>query len=237
MSDIEAYRALFGADLKKLPYGVLKAIQAAVLAELQKRRQMQSVEVNEARAAIASTEKHFVGLSRPGHAYNNHALKCLPEILDQDWSHLFKGGDPEKKYYVYGHFKPTGMAIRFVHKNLMIKSAGLPFYIGKGTGDRAFDLKRNQGHGETLRGLLKGGTPASDIAFILCDKLTEDEALELESKLIYFFGTKYESGRKGILVNLDIPPRPEMQKRKRKFSLRPNPRPPHPPSGAIQSRG
>ena len=38
--------------------------------------------------------------------------------------------------------------------------------------------------------------------------LTETEALEMESKLIYFFGTKFELERKGILVNLSFPPRP-----------------------------
>lgn len=44
---------------------------------------------------------------------------------------------------------------------------------------------------------------------ILFDGLAEAKALELESKLIYLMGTKYEQGRKGLLVNLEIPPRPE----------------------------
>ena len=32
--------------------------------------------------------------------------------------------------------------------------------------------------------------------------------MEIESKLIYFFGTIYEGGRKGTLLNLDLSKRP-----------------------------
>lgn len=59
-----------------------------------------------------------------------------------------------------------------------------------------------------LRQLRELGVADSEIVSIVRDALTEREALEIESKLIYFFGTKFESGRKGILVNLDFPARP-----------------------------
>lgn len=210
MTDEEAYGALFGADLRKLPYGVLKAIYAGVRRELEIRRRDAAVQRKELAESAAVIEKKFAGRPKLHFAFSHHFLSYLPVLLDQDWSHLFPGGDKEQKYYVYGHFKPTGYPVRFVHKNLMIKSTGLPFYIGKGTGDRAFDMKRNQGHGEILRDLLRRGCSPQDIAFVVCDNLTEAEALEIESKLIYFFGTKYEAGRRGILVNLDIPPRPDL---------------------------
>jgi hypothetical protein len=85
---------------------------------------------------------------------------------------------------------------------------GTPFYIGKGCGDRAWDLNRNEGHGVHLRQLRKRGVADSEIVCIVRDNMTEREALELESKLICFFGTRFEAGRKGILVNLSFPARP-----------------------------
>lgn len=208
-TDIEAYKALFGADLTKLQDGVIEAIYAATRQELTRRRQQRKAVGKDEQAACSSAIKRFRGLSKPHHQFNHHWFKYLPDLLDQDWSRLFSGGDLERKYYVYLHCLNSGSALRFVHRGVQIKTDGTPFYVGKGTGNRAFDLKRNQGHGHTLRGLLKSGVQPSRIVCVVKDHLTEPEALELESKLIYFWGTKYESGRRGVLVNLDIPPRPE----------------------------
>jgi len=69
-------------------------------------------------------------------------------------------------------------------------------------------LKRNQGHGIELNQLLNRGNTPEQIVCIIKDGLSEAEALEIESKLIYFFGTKFERHRRGILVNLDMPSRP-----------------------------
>jgi hypothetical protein len=85
---------------------------------------------------------------------------------------------------------------------------GVPFYVGKGCGQRAWDLKRNEGHGVELRQLLAKQHTPEQIVHLIRENLTERAALEIESKLVYFFGTKFERTRQGMLVNLDIPKRP-----------------------------
>jgi len=202
-----AYSSLFNADLTKLPDPVLKSIRVAVDDELRNRRRERSVQRDQYNELVGEFSKKYRCLPKPHHSFNRHWLRYLTILLDQDWSHLFSG-DTEPKYYVYVHYEPSGKSIRYVSEKAVIRTDGYPFYVGKGTGDRAFDLKRNQGHGAILRGLIDKHSP-NDIVSIVKDGLTESQALELESKLIYFFGTKYEKGRRGILVNLDIPVRPK----------------------------
>lgn len=133
-------------------------------------------------------------------------IRFIPHILKQDWLGLFSSTDTDRKYYVYAHCDPESKFI------LLPKEIGgtsrYPFYIGKGTKDRAYNLKRNEGHGVKLRSLITKGFENKDIVKIIKDNLTEVEALELESKLIYFFGTIFEKDKHGILVNLDIPAAP-----------------------------
>lgn len=208
-SEIDAFQTLFNVNLSKLSVPVLKAIDAAVRGELKTRRQENAVESGYQQDAVNAASKRFRGLSKPHHKYNDHWLGYLGQLLEQDWSHLFSG-DPERKYYVYLHVSPNTKSIRFIHEKCRIKSNGLPFYVGKGCGNRAYDLNRNQGHGVILSQLQNKGYTGIEIVHIVKDKLTEAEAFELESKLIYFFGTRYEKGRKGMLVNLDIPLKPYM---------------------------
>ena len=215
--EVEAYRNLFNTDLSTLTDGVLQAVAAAVRQECDRRRRdkLQGNRVFSAWEDDAA--KRFQGLTKPHHEFNVHWLRYLDELLKQDWSHLFSDGDSECKYYVYMHYEPSGKDIRFVSPNCSIKINGRPFYVGKGAGNRAYDMNRNQGHGEILRQLLKGGSAPQEIVHICKDGLSEARALELESKLIYFFGTRYQKGRRGLLVNLDIPPRPEMAEGGQKY--------------------
>lgn len=212
MDDI-AYRTFFSYDLTKLPTETLKSIYRTVVTELDKRKMEGRAQGKALSAVVNDCRKLSLGLKSPHRGFSRNWLGYLNQLMNQDWSHLFSGNQ-ERKYYVYIHYEPneTGLGIRFFHKKMGLKIKGLPFYVGKGTGDRAYDLNRNQGHGEVLRGLKAKGLGADDIVYIVKKRLTEAEALELESKLIYFFGTKYEKGRRGILVNLDVPPRPEMLK-------------------------
>ena len=98
----------------------------------------------------------------------------------------------------------------------------LPFYIGKGTIDRAYCLKRNQGHGFRLKELFDQGAERSEIVKVIGQNLPEAKAFELEAKVIYYFGTIYEPNRNGILLNLDTGLRPDftlvMQKREKQQS-------------------
>lgn len=74
----------------------------------------------------------------------------------------------------------------------------IPFYVGKGTGNRYKDLNRNETHRKIRQKLNKFN---KDIEVeIVKDNLTEKEALILESKLIDIFGLLPNGGR---LVNLD----------------------------------
>jgi len=198
------YAEFFALDFRKLPLEVLKVVSQRLSQEIHRRKA--KVGIDKAALQVA-----FVGVPISFQGGEDRASGYLQLLLDQDWSHLFAGGDPEPKYYVYAHVNPTTpSSMRLQAGRLSLKFRGHPFYIGKGCGERAYDLKRNQGHGALLRELLSDGATEKRIVHIVSKGLTESKALELESKLIYFFGTKYEQGRKGMLVNLDIPARPEM---------------------------
>lgn len=110
--------------------------------------------------------------------------------------------DDTPKYYIYAHCNPnTHIAIGKDGRSTFGASIGMkciPFYIGQGTGNRAYDLNRNDTHRKE-RQRLKSFGQEIDIT-ILKDNITEKESLMFESKLIDIFGTR-SSG--GILVNLD----------------------------------
>jgi len=127
------------------------------------------------------------------------------EIINTDITKIYSNLelDPDKKYYVYAHcdsgFK---IALKKNSKTTFAATLGMkyvPFYIGKGTGNRAFDLNRNESHRKVRQKLHSLGKEVD--VFIIKDNLSELEALCLESKLIDIFGLL--SQRNGYLVNLD----------------------------------
>lgn len=187
-------------DLGQMPEEVLLQMSQRLAAELMRRKAVRDL----GRRSVDAAWKRLRGSCDSGRSQS--------DLLIDSWNGLFVGGDTERRYYVYAHTRPSDDSIvvktdesQFV--GLTIE--GTPFYIGKGTGGRAFDLKRNDGHGAELRSLRQAGVRPTEIVKIIADCLTEDEALCIESKLIYILGTRYEAGISGMLVNLDTPPVPE----------------------------
>lgn len=128
---------------------------------------------------------------------------CL-EIYNKDISSIYDNLelDTNPIYYVYAHCDPkANIAVGKCGKTTFGASIGLnkiPFYIGKGTGNRAFDLNRSETHRKIRQKIQTFGDEIQ--VNIIKDGLTEIEALMLESKLIDIFGLKSFNG---FLVNLD----------------------------------
>ena len=93
-------------------------------------------------------------------------------------------------YYVYALKDPRS-------------SPAQPFYVGKGTGSRAYDHlvtpDQTRKYGRIKSILDSGARPLVDI---LVEDLTEAQALRLEAELISAFGTE-ETG--GLLTNAVVP--------------------------------
>jgi hypothetical protein len=97
---------------------------------------------------------------------------------------------------------------------------GEPFYIGKGSESRAWDLKRNQGHGKRIQRLRNLGYADTSLVSIIADTLTERDALILEAKLIYLFGSIYDDTVRGYLLNLADHARPVFAQTMKPFPSR-----------------
>ena len=127
---------------------------------------------------------------------------AISHILNENISFLYEDMvlDEKPQYYVYAHCD-TSKPINISHKNAyhtLSASLGmkyLPFYIGKGTGDRYIRGDRNRNYGKIAN---KKFTNVDKV--ILKKDLTESEALQLESKLIDIFGLSIYGGN---LINID----------------------------------
>jgi len=152
----------------------------------------------------------------------------ITEWLKEDWSFLWPDDlDEERRYYVYYHCDVESKSMCFTnmvkHDLVKVNFVGKPFYIGKGTGDRYLSLHgRSSAHVQRIRFFESMGYGVDSLSHVLIDSLTEREALEIESKLIAFFGCMAEvptgkpyfhGGSGGTLVNSDIGRRPEWVKK------------------------
>jgi len=136
----------------------------------------------------------------------NHlsVFESCQRIIDTDISHLYKDIklDFDRKFYVYAHCDPFFKLKADVNGKIAFAATlgieSLPFYIGKGEGNRAYDLNRNDSHRKKRQFIEQAGKQVQ--IHIIKDNLTEIQALMLESKLIDIFGLKSYGG---WLVNLD----------------------------------
>lgn len=106
---------------------------------------------------------------------------------------------PTNFYYVYALKDPRVSPVK-------------PFYIGKGTGSRAYDYlvkpDKTLKYKRISEIIASGKTPHVDI---LADDLTETQALKLEAELISAFGTETTGG---LLTNVVVPAGLGVEKRK-----------------------
>ena len=89
---------------------------------------------------------------------------------------------PQNPFYVYALKDPR-------------QKPAKPFYIGKGTGNRAWEHQAQidgSEKGEVINGIHEAGY--SVLHTVIADNLTEEQALKLEAELISAFGTRKHGG-------------------------------------------
>ena len=110
---------------------------------------------------------------------------------------------PQNPFYVYALKDPR-------------QKPAKPFYIGKGTGNRAWEhqLKPDDSEkGEVIKGIQDAGLKV--LHTVLADNLTEEQALKLEAELISAFGIRKYGG---MLTN-KVRPNPNNISRRIKVSV------------------
>ncbi len=162
--------------------------------------------------------KKFSGGPTSSRVQKFHSVSnSFEDLMNQDWSSLFSGDyDISQRYYVYTHSDPRNIDNCIISE---FKGVGLPFYVGKGTGQRFLSKTRNKPHRDLISDIEGYGFSMSEIAAVYADNLNERDALILESKLITFFGCRNELGqlrqvhfngmKRGLLINTDTGIRPE----------------------------
>jgi hypothetical protein len=136
------------------------------------------------------------------------------DIYETDISSLYEDVilDEERKYYVYVHQNPMYKLNANMKSGLMLFTATLgleymPFYVGKGVGDRWKVMNRNDTYSKVKKLINENNKQV--LPKIIADRLTEKEALCIESKLIDIYGI---ISYKGTLTNLDEGYKPNERK-------------------------
>lgn len=179
---------------------LLKVIYTQIHTEVSRRRsrnKASAIAVNKLARKISQLKKSKSSVIQ------RHHNDLFLELIQDDWSSIYKDEGGDNSFYVYMHIEPTSRIFKLGDVDIK----GLPFYVGKGCGNRAYDLKRNEGHGVKLRDLKRAGFKDSDLVLIFANGLSESQAFCLEAKLIYFLGTRFYDTA-GMLVNLTLPKTP-----------------------------
>ena len=110
---------------------------------------------------------------------------------------------PKNPFYVYALKDPR-------------EKPAKPFYVGKGTGNRAWEHESNiddSDKGELIQQITNSGH--SLIHTIIADNLEENQALKIEAELISAFGIRSQGG---LLTN-KVRPNPDIVSRKIKVNI------------------
>lgn len=124
-------------------------------------------------------------------------------IWETDLLHLYgyESKLDRKRSYVYAHCDSSAPLNENNALHSFLITLGLthmPFYVGKGVGDRWLDVNRNDTHRKMKQKLSALGLSIKPV--VLLRELTNYTALAYESKLIDIIGLRIHGGH---LVNLD----------------------------------
>ncbi len=136
-------------------------------------------------------------------------LPICESIYNCDISSIYLNGNlnTDLKYYVYAHCYPErGLDIRnpkhlFLAQRFSPMLKNVPFYIGKGVGDRFLIEERNDSYAK-IRKKIKSQNKEVEKVKLICG-ISEIDAFAYESKLIDILGLISLSQKYGLLVNLD----------------------------------
>lgn len=135
----------------------------------------------------------------------------IQNIWNSDISYMFDDTkyDILPNYYVYCHMLPSkpivltkqGRPTALYSFAASIGCTHIPFYIGKGKNNRAFDTNRNGYHSKIKEFIRELNN--EPITKILINNISEKDAIIKECKLIDIFGISVYNG---LLVNIDEGP-------------------------------
>lgn len=194
-------------DLTSISYDELRKIYKQIGLEIQKRKIENKNYIENGSCVTSQLISKFFKNKKV--VYNIGSINLLKNIMEEDWSKLFPITENiEKKYNVYLHCDPFTIKQVTNFKGIL-PLTGIPFYVGKGTDNRLQSFSRNNIHKEMFNSLINKGCKKEEILCVPFKNLMENEAFELESKLIFFFGLIIDNRRRnGVLVNLDKPKTP-----------------------------
>jgi hypothetical protein len=134
-----------------------------------------------------------------------HVMPALEEMINftpyQDILTEFSNG-----YYLYFHCDPRKrLNIKTNLKHLLLSTMFNmkyePFYVGKGIGNRAYDLCRNDSHRKRRTNIRNHNEEI--VVHIAKKGMGENQALYLEGVMMDILGLISHSSKTGMLVNLD----------------------------------